>query len=124
MKKLLPLILISVLFISCTSTRKSSYADYWSKAPDLTKIVYEGGDGKSEENSVIIKNAQNELNGIASEYAYISKKHGVKFTNWKPIGQSTNTKNGRQMDVIVIQTIPEKETVVYYFDITDFYGKF
>ena len=98
--------------------------NYYSQAPDLSKVTYEGGDGKTLETSVIIKNAGNERNGIAAEYDYITKKHGVKFTNWKPIGQSTSSNNGKKFDVINILTIAGNEKITYYFDITDFYGKF
>ena len=97
--------------------------NYYSQAPDLTKVTYEGGDGKTLETSVIIKNAGNERNGIAAEYDYIAKKHGAKFTNWKPVGQSTSSENGKKYDVIGIITIPGNEKITYYFDITDFYGK-
>jgi hypothetical protein len=87
-------------------------------------VTYEGGDGKTIESPIVIKNAENERNGIASEYAFITKAHGEKFKNWKPIGQSTNTKDGRKIDSIKIQLIAKNETLTYHFDITDFYGKF
>jgi len=116
----------AVLLTSCGTlqNKSSNLSSYYSKAPDLSNVVYQGGDGKSMETSVVIKNAGNERNGIAAEYDYIAKKHGTKFTNWKPSGQSTSSTNGKKFDIINIVTIPGNETIVYYFDITDFYGKF
>jgi len=119
-------LLVSIfLLTSCVTMQNKStnMRNYYSQAPDLTKVTYEGGDGKTLETSVIIKNAGNERNGIAAEYDYIAKKHGAKFTNWKPVGQSTSSNNGKKFDVIDIITIPGNEKITYYFDITDFYGK-
>ena len=113
------------LLTSCATmqNKSTSMTNYYSQAPDLSKVTYEGGNGKTLETSVIIKNAGNERNGIAAEYDYIAKKHGAKFTNWKPVGQSTSSENGKKYDVIGIITIPGNEKITYYFDITDFYGK-
>ena len=120
------ILLVSIFLLTSCSTmqnKSTNMRNYYSQAPDLTKVTYEGGDGKTLETSVIIKNAGNERNGIAAEYDYIAKKHGAKFTNWKPVGQSTSSENGKKYDVIGIITIPGNEKITYYFDITDFYGK-
>ena len=127
MKKQTLFTLLALVFLltSCATmqNKSTSMTNYYSQAPDLSKVTYEGGDGKTLETSVIIKNAGNERNGIAAEYDYITKKYGTKFTNWKPVGQSTSTNNGKKFDVIDIITIPGNEKITYYFDITDFYGK-
>jgi len=113
------------LMTSCATmqNKSTSMKNYYSQPVDLSKVTYEGGDGKTIETYVIIKNAGNERNGIAAEYEYIAKKHGIKFTNWKPVGSLTSQKDGRKLDVINIITIPGNEKITYYFDITDFYGK-
>ena len=119
-------LLVSIFLLTSCATmqnKSTNMRNYYSQAPDLTKVTYEGGDGKTLETSVIIKNAGNERNGIAAEYDYIAKKHGAKFTNWKPVGQSTSSNNGKKYDVIGIITMPGNENITYYFDITDFYGK-
>jgi len=127
MKKQTLFTLLAFVFLltSCATmqNKSTSMTNYYSQAPDLSKVTYEGGDGKTIETTVIIKNARNERNGIAAEYNYIAKKQGVKFTNWKPVGQSTSSNNGKKFDVIDIITIPGNEKITYYFDITDFYGK-
>ena len=127
MNRKTPFVLLAFAFllISCVTmqNKSASMTKYYSHASDLSKVSYEGGDGKTLESSVIIKNAGNERNGIAAEYDYITKKYGPKFTNWKPVGQSTSSNNGKKFDVINIITIPGSEKITYYFDITDFYGK-
>jgi len=128
MKKQTLFTLLAFVFLltSCATmqNKSTSMKKYYSQAPDLSKVTYEGGEGKTLETSVIIKNAENERNGIAAEYNYITTKNGAKFTNWKPVGQSTSSINGKKIDVINIITIPGNEKITYNFDITDFYGKF
>ncbi|MGG7036483.1 MAG: hypothetical protein ACI7YS_14995, partial [Flavobacterium sp.] len=124
LKKIVSLFIISILTLSCSSMQTSnSELDYWNKPPDLTNVTYEG-EGKSAENAILIKNAMNERNGVAAEYAYISKIHGIKFVDWKPIGQSTITHNNKNIDIIDIEVINKSEKKSFYFDITEFYGKF
>ena len=128
MKKIIVLLILTNITISCVTTQntnsKSSATEYWNKTPDLTKVTYEGGDGKTVENAIVIKNAENERNGVAAEYAYIAKINGEKFKDWKPVGQSTINIDNKKIDLINIQLIQKNETVSYYFDITEFYGKF
>lgn len=124
MKFLAMLVLLFTISSCATKKPTTSATDYWTKTPDLTKVTYEGGDGKSMENPIHIKNAENERNGIAAEYAFIAKSHGEKFKDWKPIAHSNNEKNGRKFDSITILLTAKNETVTYHFDITDFYEKF
>lgn len=126
MRKIIALLIFANLSIACVSTQNanSKETQYWNRTPDLSKVTYEGGDGKTLENAIIIKNAGNERNGIAAEYAFIGKIHGVKFVDWKPAGQSTIPENNKKVDLINILLIQKNETVSYYFDITEFYGKF
>lgn len=127
MKKYVYIFLFSVFLASCVTTQNVGFAqkerDYWNTPPDLTKVIYAGGNGKSVENAIVIKDAEKERNGIAAEYDYISKKHGVKFIDWKPVGTSTFDDKSRKYDAIHIQTIPQNERITFYFDITEFYGK-
>ena len=128
MKKNIILLILISISASCVTTQntisKSSATEYWNKPIDLTKVTYEGGDGKTVENAIIIKNAENERNGVAAEYAYIAKIHGEKFKDWKPVGQSTINNDKKKIDLINVQILQKNETVSYYFDISEFYGKF
>jgi PBP1b-binding outer membrane lipoprotein LpoB len=51
MKKYISLFLFSVFFASCVTTQNVGFAqkerEYWNTPPDLTKVIYAGGDGKS-----------------------------------------------------------------------------
>ncbi len=126
MKKIIVLLVLVMTTISCGTPRNSyaSATEYWNKTPDLTKVTYEGGDGKTVENAIVIRNAENERNGVAAEYAYIAKINGEKFKDWNTVGNSTITRDNKKIDLITIQLIQKNETLSYYFDITEFYGKF
>ncbi len=80
MKKIIIIFGLSLLMNSCvthfqTTNWRNLNKDY-SRKTDLTNIEYLGGYGDSIENAIIIKNAENRENGIASEYAYIEKHFG------------------------------------------------
>ena len=126
MKQIIQIILFSILLISCSTSRYSSSnrsstidPNYWNIPPDLTNIVFEGGDGFSFENAIVIKNVTTTRDGIAAEYAYIEKKHG---NEWKLLKQALLTQNGRRYDVLTIQNMSDNATITYFFDITEFFG--
>jgi hypothetical protein len=126
MKRFIPVFLMFFLLTSCITQQvglTQKERELWNKPPDLTKVVYTGGDGITIEKAIVIKEAGNERNGVAAEYDFIAKKYGVKFVDWKPGVQSTFEEKGKRYDSVNIQTIPKNETIRFYFDITDFYGK-
>ena len=93
-----------------------------TKAPEPIKIghlVFEGGDGSSMEQAVVIKHAKNEEEGVEAEAKWIKKVH----PGWRKGKQALMGKNGKDYDRIEYET-PDGKTAVIYFDITDFFGKF
>ncbi len=136
MKKIISIFLLFILFASCKPVQNTSVSsnmeELWNKPPDLSKVVYTGGDGTSFENAIIITGAENSRNGIAAEYEYVAKKLGAKSVDWKPGGQGQTTLNdenkkndekNKKYDVLNFQNVLNNETLTFYFDITDFYGK-
>lgn len=115
-------IILLFLLIACGTTMPNT--NYWEQQPNLSKITFEGGDGKSVDTAIKIKNAKNELDGVSAEYKYIANKYGEKFTAWKPLSQATLNEKNKIYDALKIQLLPSEEIIVLYFDITDFYGKF
>lgn len=111
-------------FVSCKSSNNySPSSSYYYKEPDLTNIIYQGGDGKTMEDAIIIINARNSRDGIAAEYEYIKETYGTRNIEWKLISQSLDRSTNKKYDIIKIQTIPENKDVTLYFDITNFFGK-
>jgi len=135
-KFILPCILI--LTLSCTSPerygssltpgqqREQIGLQYQKTGERIEKgqIRFDGGDGLSIENAIIINGAENEKEGIIAELIYIGKKHGEKNADWKPIMQGFLNKNGKSYDEIKIEDIKNNNNISYYFDITAFFGKY
>jgi adenosylmethionine-8-amino-7-oxononanoate aminotransferase len=103
--------------------RKRFGSDLLAKI-DSGKIHFEGGNGSSVERAVRIVGATNGNEGVAAEYYFISRRHGVQGTDWKAAGQRNfNDNKGRKFDAVVVQVSGEYTPLTYYFDITEFRQK-
>ena len=126
MKKLFLLIFSITILTSCVtkhiSKSTASLIDYYNQKPDLTNVKYEGGDGKTSESAIIIKNAHTERNGNAAAYAYIEKIYGMRNIGWKLLNESSITINKRYIDTYKIQLMDNNEIIILNFDITEFFG--
>ena len=92
-----------------------------AKAPEpvtIGHLVFEGGDGSSVEQAVIVKNAKNEEEGVGAEAKWIGKVHA----GWKKGDQALLNKNGKYYDRVEYATPNGKKETVF-FDITAFFGK-
>lgn len=93
-------------------------------------VVYAGGDGTSMEKAVVIVGASGEFEGVASEYAWLEIQFGPKNVNWQSPEQGLIAENGRYYDVLNVEFLTDVgdyrkgDVAEFYFDITDFYGKF
>ena len=83
---------------------------------------YGGGNGESAENAVII-NTTTSLQGIPAEYAFVASKCGKENIDWTFESQMTLRSNDRNYDYITVQ-LNNGDKKSFYFDITQFYGKF
>jgi len=99
-------------------------SDYWKMSPDLKKIVYKGDDGSSIKKAIIIKKATSLKEGIAAEYAYLSKELGRRGIDWKPWGQYLHPFYSKRYDIIKVKIINTNKIRYFCFDITKFFGKF
>lgn len=99
-------------------------SDYWKMSPDLKKIVYQGDDGSSIIKAIIIKKATTLKEGIAAEYAYLSKKLGRRGIDWKPLGQYLHPFSSKRYDIIKVKIINTNKIRYFWFDITKFFGKY
>ena len=89
------------------------------KAVKIGKLVFEGGDGATQETAVVIKGAKNEQEGVDAERKWVNKVH----PGWKKGAQALMNAEGKYYDRIEYTT-PSGETQTIYFDITEFFGKF
>ena len=84
----------------------------------IGKLVFEGGDGSSIEQAVVIKNAKGEEDGVDAESKWIRKVH----PGWRKGDQALLSKDGKSYDRIDYTT-PKGEARMIFFDITEFFGK-
>ena len=82
------------------------------------EFTFAGGDGTSLDQAVIV-NAPSEQVGVAAVYGWI----GRHYPNSTTAGQNTVIQKGRYFDAIDVVT-GTKERRTFYFDITQFFGKF
>jgi len=84
--------------------------------------LYTGGNGESTENAVII-NTTTSLQGIPAEYAFVASKCGKENVDWTFESQMALRSNGRNYDYLTVK-LKNGDMKSFYFDITQFYGKF
>lgn len=115
-------LLAAVLFAAATHGATNTNSVLKGKVPEPIKIghlVFEGGDGSSIEQAVVIENAKNEEEGVDAEAKWIRKVH----PGWRKGNQALLNEKGKSYDQIEYAT-PDGKTMTVYFDITDFFGKF
>ena len=81
-------------------------------------IKYEGGDGSSTQEAVVIVGAQNPFDGIRAEKEWISQQ----YPEWRLTLQRTAYEGDRCFDCLEFITPDDPEPKAAYFEITDFFG--
>ncbi len=105
------------------TSQSSSAAESFSainqepSAQETQEVIYEGGDGTSMKNAIIIKAPDNGT-GVIGEYEWIRKNH----PSWKLLKQSLIKDSGKIYDRLDFMTSDGSQKSIY-FDITNFFGK-
>ncbi len=84
----------------------------------IGKLVFEGN-GSSIENAVVVKNAKDEMEGVAAESKWVKKVH----PKWIKGNQALLRVKEKDYDRIEYKT-PDGKTETLFFDITEFFGKY
>jgi hypothetical protein len=83
-------------------------------------ITFDGGDGSSRDNPVIIRGARNTREGLEAQSLWVGKT----YWGWRRHARHPATKvNERVLDPVEFQT-PQGEVRTVFFDVSEFYGKF
>jgi hypothetical protein len=137
MKRLILVLGIFTLCLSCTpSMRSNSGLTEEQRAQDLreryirvhekinkNEIIFLGGDGSSIESAIIIKGAKHEQLGVDAEYVYLSNKLGVRWQDWQLVSQGLRVEKEKSYDEMKIKDLKTGEEKMYYFDISEFFGR-
>ena len=117
--KLIAVILIAGISISCNSGKKTTTSASANNNPNSvnsTAIVHAPADGKSFETAIVI-NKKTEKEGINAEYQWI-REH---YSNYHVVKQAIVYNDDKRFDVITIE-IADGSNQDIYFDITKFFG--
>ena len=87
-------------------------------------IMITGGDGSSEENAIVIRNAKNEKDGVNAEYELVAKYYGIEDKDWRLVVQTfiQHDITGKCYDILNIVN-RDGQRYAIWFDITNFFGK-
>jgi hypothetical protein len=119
MKQLLRFLLLVLLMASTFSCRHQKQVSSASHSSSKPVELYTGGDGTSQQNTVIV-NESVDSKGVAAEYAWLKQQYpGYQLVSQKVVYAN----DGHPYDRIEIKTA-EGETKIAWFDIAGFYGKF
>jgi hypothetical protein len=88
------------------------------REPRAETPMFEGGNGSSLENAVVILGATSESAGVKAEHTYLSRH----FPGSAVVRQALLHQAGKVFDRLEIRT-PTNTSAIVYFDITDFFGK-
>ena len=78
-------------------------------------IYYDGGDGSSMAEAIVIRGVQSEPEAVAAEYDYIARAYGPDCMRDR---QSLGHEGGRWYDILEI-VLPGGSRLTLYFDITE-----
>jgi hypothetical protein len=92
-------------------------------APPLAdaSVWYEGGDGLSPLDPVIVRGANYDMEGTWAEFAWLIQRYGQKDVDWRLVSHSTGSLGDRHIDTIVLQR-PHDQELTHYFDVTESFG--
>ena len=126
--KLLLILFLGVAIQSCKAKKSSSNSasavtsdSAGIKSITYGKIRYSGGDGSTKEKAIKIMNAKGSSDGVSAEYYYIGKVEGERGKDWSMKKQALIMDSLIYDKLIINAKGKEKE---YWFDISDFFGKF
>ncbi|MGY5875986.1 MAG: hypothetical protein RTU30_09585 [Candidatus Thorarchaeota archaeon] len=80
------------------------------------------GSGNSVEDPIFISGVSGHFAAVDAEYVYLREKFGERGSDWTLIQQSLMGVDDRQIDKMDIK-LASGETVIVYFDITEWFGK-
>ncbi|TFG06903.1 hypothetical protein EU538_09545 [Candidatus Thorarchaeota archaeon] len=86
-------------------------------------MVRYAGDGSSVDDPIVISNVIGHSEAIQAEYSYLSRKLGVRGTDWELVRQTLLSLNDRWIDQMDIRLVDGTEMTLF-FDITNYWGKF
>ena len=87
------------------------------------KIEYSNHDGRTFETAIIITGAETAPVGIDAEYKYVASKLGEESVHWELVQQTLIHGENDDFDILEVKT-KDGTLKTYYFNISNFFGKY
>jgi len=112
--------ILRICLPSQASREEYTMSDGTRSASDLPP--FGGGEGKSEEDAVVI-NAPTDFAGVGAEYAWLSSRFGKRGTDWeRTLQMLAHGQDGHRVFDVLFIRLADGTTRKIWFDITRFYG--
>ena len=82
-------------------------------------VTYAGGDGSSFETAIVVRGARGGADGVDAEYGWL-RQH---YPGYRMNRQSLTSHEKKWYDILHVTTGDGKEST-FYFDISEFFGKY
>lgn len=85
-------------------------------------MSYEGGDGSTPDDAIIVRGAGSDLEGVAATFGWMHEHLGAKDEGWRLLTHSTGSHGERQIDTFDV-VVREGGRRRIYFDVSESFGK-
>lgn len=115
---------LAIGMFSCGSAKSNNNSSINKNVSTTnSKAYYVQSSGLTIEDAVVIY-ASGSMQGIPLEYKFIEEQEGRRGLDWSLVIQSLMHEKSKSYDVLTIKLVKTNEEKTYYFDITNFFGKF
>lgn len=118
LRYLTPLLLFLVVGVASSWAGETANPTRPVLPKNLNHVSFVGADGSSCKKAVVVKNAANNVEGVAAEKAWIA----WNYPDAKVKGQAVSGAGNKTFDTLEIETA-DGESKTICFDITDFFGQ-
>ena len=89
---------------------------------ELPQFRYEGGDGSTLNDAIVVRGARSDLEGTAATFLWMHQHVGAKNDAWRLVTHSTGEEGVRKIDTFSV-ILRDGTHRSFYFDVTESFGK-
>ena len=88
----------------------------------MPRVWYEGGDGSTIDQAIIVRGAESDLEGVAATFGWMHEQLGPKDEGWRLVSHSTGERGLRKIDTFNV-ILQDGEPRHFYFDVSESFAK-
>lgn len=85
-------------------------------------VWYEGGDGGTPTNAIVVRGAESDIAGTAATFAWIVDRFGPNGSGWQLLSHSSGRMGEQHIDTFAIG-LPDGSQLEVYFDVSESFGR-